>query len=475
MAVQYDSQLELSILSAVINSGNSFYQVQDIIEPSSFYWKPNGTIWQCFITIADNDLYIDKVTLLNQLSKIGGLNDYFTEIGGISGKEAIEYLVNMNANPDIIESYAIQLSESKNIRDVILLSDRAKEMALSGKSSAEILAMLDFDAGKISGNSGAILSSLKGLGDAVKESLETVTEALEGDSKYIETGIEAIDLYIGGGYPGRLVIDAAMSNDGKSALLTDIMYNISISDKYLLDEEGKVRKDRKRHKTAFITLEMNAMEVVHRVIQILTGIDPIRLEKGKIKTTTDGKNKDEKSELQKYQEALEIIDAKKEFVIFEDTPEMNISQLRQKIRKMVAEGCDFVIVDQLQQIQPMQAMANLSRHVIYDFISYRLKAFAREFNVPIFLAHQMNRSADQKDSKNSELSLANLNEGGERAADSILFIRHEKENQEIKKSWFYWVKNRQGKKGRKQVNFIGQRITFEDMKEESLPPGFEEN
>jgi replicative DNA helicase len=118
-------------------------------------------------------------------------------------------------------------------------------------------------------------------------------------------------------------------------------------------------------------------------------------------------------------------------------------------------------------------MANLSRHVIYDFISYRLKAFAREFNVPIFLAHQMNRSADQKDAKNNELSLANLNEGGERAADSILFIRHEKENQEIKKSWFYWVKNRQGRKGRKQVNFIGQRITFEDMKED-LPLGFEE-
>jgi replicative DNA helicase len=463
MAVQYDSQLELSILSAVINSGNSFYQVQDIIEPSSFYWKPNGTIWQCFVTIADNDLYIDKVTLLNQLGKIGGLTDYITEIGGISGKEAIEYLVNMNSNPEIIESYAIQLSESKNIRDVILLSDKAKEMALAGKSSAEILAMLDFDAGKISGNSGAILSSLKGLGDAVKESLETVTEALSGDSKYIETGIEAIDMYIGGGYPGRLVIDAAMSNDGKSALLADIMYNISISDKYLLDEKGKTRNDRKRHKTAFITLEMNAMEVVHRVIQILTGIDPIRLEKGKI---TEAERKE-------YQKALEVIDNKKDFVIFEDTPEMNVSQLRQKIRKMIAEGCDFVIVDQLQQIQPMQAMANLSRHVIYDFISYRLKAFAREFNVPIFLAHQMNRSADQKDSKNTELSLANLNEGGERAADAILFIRHEKENQEIKKSWFYWVKNRQGKKGRKQVNFIGQRITFEDIKED-FPPGFEE-
>lgn len=463
MSVQYDSNLELSILSSVINNGNSFYQVQDTIEPSSFYWKPNGTIWQCFMDIADNDLYIDKVTLLNQLSKIGYLEDYITDVGGISGRDAIEHLSKMNADHERVESYSIQLQETKSQREIILLSEKAKEMSLAGKSSAEILAMLDFDAGKILGNSGSILSSMKGLGDAVRESLETVSEALSGDSKYIETGIEAIDLYIGGGYPGRLVIDAAMSNDGKSALLTDIMYNISISDKYLLDENGKLRKDRKRHKTAFITLEMNAMEVVHRVVQILTGIDPIRLEKGKI---TEIERVD-------YQKALEIIDAKKDFVIFEDTPEMNISQLRQKIRKMVAEGCDFVIVDQLQQIQPMQAMANLSRHVIYDFISYRLKAFAREFNVPIFLAHQMNRSADQKDAKNNELSLANLNEGGERAADSILFIRHEKENQGIKKSWFYWVKNRQGRKGRKQVNFIGQRITFEDMKED-LPPGFEE-
>jgi replicative DNA helicase len=463
MSVQYDSNLELSILSSVINNGNSFYQVQDTIEPSSFYWKPNGTIWKCFIDIADNDLYIDKVTLLNQLSKIGYLEDYITEVGGISGRDAIEHLSKMNADHERVESYSIQLQETKSQREIILLSEKAKEMSLAGKSSAEILAMLDFDGGKILGNSSSILSSMKGLGDAVRESLETVSEALSGDSKYIETGIEAIDLYIGGGYPGRLVIDAAMSNDGKSALLTDIMYNISISDKYLLDENGKLRKDRKRHKTAFITLEMNAMEVVHRVVQILTGIDPIRLEKGKI---TEVERVD-------YQKALEIIDAKKDFVIFEDTPEMNISQLRQKIRKMVAEGCDFVIVDQLQQIQPMQAMANLSRHVIYDFISYRLKAFAREFNVPIFLAHQMNRSADQKDAKNNELSLANLNEGGERAADSILFIRHEKENQEIKKSWFYWVKNRQGRKGRKQVNFIGQRITFEDMKED-LPLGFEE-
>ncbi len=462
MSVQYDSNLELTILSAVINNGNSYYQVQDTVEPASFYWKPNGVIWQCFMDIADNDLYIDKVTLLNQLSKTGYLENYITEVGGVSGKDAVEHLYNIKADHERIESYAIQLQECKSQREIILLSEKAKEMSLAGKSSSEILAMLDFDAGKILGNSGAIISSMKSLGDAVKESLKTVVEAMEGDSKYIETGIDAIDLFIGGGCPGRLVIDAASSNDGKSALLTNIMYNISISDKYLEYDDGTKRKDRKRHKTAFITLEMSAMEVVHRVVQMITGIDPIRLEKGKIT----------ESERLLFQKALDDIDSKKDFVIFEDTPDMNISQLRQKIRKMTAEGCDFVIVDQLQQIQPMQAMANQSRHVIYDFISYRLKAFAREFNVPIFLAHQMNRSADQKDSKDADLSLANLNEGGERAADSILFIRHEKENQIIQKSWFYWAKNRQGRKGRKQVNFIGHKITFEDMKED-LPPGFE--
>ena len=464
MTSKYDSNLELSILSCVLNKGNSFYEIQDIVEPKTFYWLPNRNMWEAIIQVADNDLYIDKVTVINQMEKNNSLSNYFTEVGGVNGRDAVEYIVSMNSNSDFIESYAVQLSEAKSIRDIMDLSDRAKELAMKGKSSAEILSILDVESGKISGNSGAILSSLKGLGSALEESVQTVMDALKGDSKYIETGLEAIDNYIGGGYPGRLYIVGAASNDGKSALMTDIAYNVSISDEYLFDKNKKSIPNRKPHKVGFITLEMSAKEVVHRFVQIKTGIDPIRLEQGKVT----------EAEIREFEKSIAFMDSKKENLIFEDTPEMNISQLRQKIRKMVAEGCDFFIVDQLQQIQPMQSMANLSRHVIYDFITYRLKAFSREFNVPIFLAHQLNRSADQSQNKTSELSLANLNEGGERAADAILFIRHEKKNQEILSSWFHWVKNRQGRKGRKQVDFIGQHILFKDTEDDS-PDGFKEN
>ena len=444
-------ELEQHVLSCVLKDGNCFYEIQDWLSHQSFQLM-NADLWRAFEEISSNDLYIDKVTVANQLEKWGKLDSYIPFLGSENiGRDGIDYLFKLDSNPDKVLDYAKALSEIKNLRDITSLKDKVSIMIDTGKPSAEILSYMDSEGGKISGNSLTILSSLVGIREVIKQSKEVVGNALDGISRYIESGLSAIDDFIGGFHPGRLYIIAAMSGEGKSALLTDIAYNLAIDEEYLKT------KGRRRIKIGFINLEMTPLSVFHRLIQRITGIDSIRLEKGKF-------NEGEPALYQKAIEDLEEITD--DVIVFENASEINISQVRQKIRKMVADGCELIIVDQLQQVQPPNNMLSLSRHTLYDFISYRLLAFAREFDVPIVLAHQLNRSADSYQNKNVELNLTSLNEGGERAANSVMFIRHKKESGEIKESYFWHVKNREGRTGRKQVKFTGKYLLFEDIEDD---------
>jgi replicative DNA helicase len=456
MALGYIETLEEQIISSIIKEGSRFEQIRDFVNKDFFYFLPNSKMWTVFERMSDEDIFIEKSTVINYLKKLNELDTYTPKLGSPFGEDAIDYLVNLeNANPELIESYAIQLTESKNSRDINELSEKIKVMLSNKKSSGEILSYLDIELGKISSNGAeAVSSAMKTLGQVVEDSIENLKKAVYGESEYLKTGLKAFDSLAGGLRAGRTYIVAGSSGDGKSALLENMAFNISLDETYVERVEknmGKSIPNLKNSKVGFITLEMSSLEKLYRFYQQVTGIDAIRLGDGRV---TDK----ELEEFHKYSTKWRSSN----MIYFEDSSEMNVAQLRQKIRKMVSEGCKAIFIDQLQQIQMPQSLSNIANHVRYDFISYRIKSFAREFNVPIVFAHQMNRSADQAQNKNAELNLSNLSEGGERAADVVIFIRHKKENQQILASYLHWVKNRQGRKEVKRISFDGSKVKFSD-------------
>ena len=59
--------------------------------------------------------------------------------------------------------------------------------------------------------------------------------------------------------------------------------------------------------------------------------------------------------------------------------------------------------------------------------------------------------------------MARLSQAGEKPADAVLMIRHKKSGQKFLETYFHWVKNRQGRKGVRKVEFDSEHILFRDI------------
>jgi replicative DNA helicase len=329
-------------------------------------------------------------------------------------------------------------------RKLIALADDIKRWIESRDrlTPSEILAKVDFETGKIATFTGAKSNALKNARDVAKESYEQFEKTANGENVYIPSGIDAIDDFTNGFFRGRLYMFSAASNDGKSSLALDIVNNLAV-------DNGR--------KVFLLTLESSAQEIHNKLIQIRTGIPSLRIEKASIR--------DEEQE--KFRKAYkDISDAP---IIYDDSSELILPILRTKIRKAVADGAELVIIDQLEQLLIGGGGDTQAEHIRINYIAYRVKAYAREMNVPIILIHQMNRSADsgQNRGKFVDVTLADLAQAGEKPCDAVLMIRHKKMNQKIIESYFIWVKNRQGKKGQRQVEFVGERLLFKDIEGKS--------
>ena len=105
----------------------------------------------------------------------------------------------------------------------------------------------------------------------------------------------------------------------------------------------------------------------------------------------------------------------------DDTPALTPLQLRTKCRRLHMEkNLDLIIVDYLQLMGSDSRSENRVQEV--SLISRSLKVLARELNVPVLAAAQLNRAVEQRTDKKPQLS--DLRESGslEQDSDIVMFI-----------------------------------------------------
>ena len=453
MAQYYNENLELITISSLVQNAMLVYPIiGDILEKNSFGWKPFGILYKTIREIVESDLSPDYISILAELERKDILDSINIMSNGLRGKEAIDYMLALPVDIDNVETYAYQVQDLHGSRQLISLNEKIKRMIDDGKRPIEILSFVDLETGKISAFVGAKNGSLRTSKDVTQSSHQQFKDAVGGKARFISTRINAWDDYTNGLYPQRLYMVAAATNDGKSALVENIAYNLAV-----VPEEGD------KVKVCIFSFEMSSEDVVNRFVQIATGISPLRIERGELS----------EDELVPYETAMKRIAGSP--IIYDDSSEMVLAILRTKIRKaVVGEGARVVIIDQLEQLSIGGGGDNQPEYIRFNYMSYRIKAFARELDVPIVLVHQMNRSADsgQNRGKDVDPQSQDLAQAGEKACDAILIIRHKKSGQEVKETNFNWVKNRQGKRGKRRVEFVGKNILFRDLPNNSEFPDF---
>jgi replicative DNA helicase len=228
------------------------------------------------------------------------------------------------------------------------------------------------------------------------ESIDIISQFVESAKKGITgvpTGFIELDRYLGGFQKSDLIIIAARPSVGKTAFALSIARNVAVDYKIPV---------------AFFSLEMSAQQLTFRLISSQTGVNSHKIRTGNIN-----------------QNDLKIIINKSDPLLkaplfIDDTPNLNLLELRAKARRLKTEHkVGLIFIDYLQLIDPPKAE---SREREISIISRTLKQIAKELDIPIVALSQLNRVVETR--KDKKPQLADLRESGsiEQDADVVLFI-----------------------------------------------------
>jgi len=262
----------------------------------------------------------------------------------------------------------------------------------------------------------------------------------------VPTGFVDLDRMTSGWQPSDLVIVAARPGMGKTSFTLALAANASILNKPV----------------AFFSLEMSSIQLVKRLISMETEIHGEKLKNGKL----------EDYEWQQLNTAIERMSDRNIFI--DDTPAINIFELRAKCRRLkMQHDIQMVMIDYLQLMTgSMDNNRNGNREQEISSISRALKGLAKELNIPVIALSQLSRAVETRGgTKRPQLS--DLRESGaiEQDADMVMFIyrpeyyqiMEDEEGNSLKgKAEVIIAKHRNGALGTVDLRFTGETAKFSD-------------
>lgn len=239
-------------------------------------------------------------------------------------------------------------------------------------------------------------TDVKSLMHAELEHLESPGRAA---SNAIASGFGELDAMLEGLQPGELIVFAARPSVGKTSWALNLAEQVAVG-------------NAKPVPVGVLSLEMSKRSVGHRLISALSGVPTPKLRSGVL------------DDMQ-LKEAMRACGTLANAPIeIDDTASMTVMALRTKARRMVLKrGVKLILIDYLQLVTAPES--NENRQVEVAAISRKIKALARELNIPIVCLSQLNRASEAREGQRPRMS--DLRESGaiEQDADVIMLLHRE--------------------------------------------------
>ena len=234
------------------------------------------------------------------------------------------------------------------------------------------------------------------LSKAIKE-IENIRNQ-EGGIIGVPSGFHEIDRVTGGWQKSDLIIVAARPAMGKTSFTLSLARNAAVLAK---------------KPVAFFSLEMSKLQLVNRLISAETELESDKLRKGTLKPF-------------EWTQLMTKVDQLTEAPIFiDDTPGLNIFELRAKCRRLKSKhDIQLIVIDYLQLMSGTNTEGKGSnREQEISMISRSLKSIAKELDVPVIALSQLSRAVETRGG-DKRPQLSDLRESGaiEQDADMVIFL-----------------------------------------------------
>lgn len=384
----YSQEAEEAVIGAVLINPSAFVTVCSFLKADDFFFVRHQYIWQAMNVLNERREPVDYLTLVDTLRIAGRL----AEIGGAAFLTTL-----INATPTSVhaEVYGRLVERASTRRRLMIAADEIKQLALNEAMTIEtVTAEAESRLFKVTDRSAD--DRMHNFGDLISTVSDGVEARISGNltDMGVPSGLRELDGLIGGWQKGDLVIFAGRPGMGKSSALATFSLNAA----------------RLGARVALFSLEMGGEMVTQRLLAMETGINTQTMRLGKLSP-------------QEWSRFVEAAGRLSNFPIFiDDTPGLSVQQLRAKCRHLVHQhGLDLIIVDYVQLMTGLPEHRN-NRVLEIGYITQALKELARELNVPVIAAAQLNRAVEQRQDKRPVLS--DLRESGnlENDADIVIFL-----------------------------------------------------
>lgn len=209
----------------------------------------------------------------------------------------------------------------------------------------------------------------------------------------IKSGFENFDMVFGGFSLGELVVIGARPSMGKTQLLVNLCMNISTSIPIV-----------------YFTFDLSDPLLTGRFMSALSYIPNDKLVQNNL---TDN----EKTRLQELEKILS-----KHQLYINDNGYTSLSDFKLECLKQIDEnGVKVIIVDDLQNMKP--SIENKKNRVPVSALTKELKRLAKDHNVLMFVASQLNRNVEIRGGdKKPQLADLSGSESIEEDANKVIFV-----------------------------------------------------
>lgn len=386
----HDTALERSVLSALIwDLTTDFSIAADGLSPDCFSDNNNRMLFMALRSLADTGRSThDYILIIDAMNRLPEQKGTFQVTDFVNMVTADPQRSTVSVN---IPHYVAILVDLMRRRQVFEMLHEASGMIADmtvdcNETTSQLLK-------GITDTTRDSASRILPVQEIVRELKTTIADNLSGEGrKGIATGISRLDGY-GGLHPSDLIIIAAGSSQGKTALATTMAMNIA-----------------SHSPLAFYSMEMTPRQLIARMVARNTGVSANRLLFSRL---TD-------EEQRRVEEAAPVFNALNDRVFIDDRSVMTVNGIMQSIRYLYARhGIRVAVIDYLQ-ILGLNCVRGMMREQVVADAARQFKNLAKELGIAIILLSQINRD----NSSGPVPSVARIRDSGEinEAADLTLLL-----------------------------------------------------